>query len=196
MASLRRLAAPLYSRPMRLRPCPFGAVALGIAVALGLVAVVGVVTVPRPASADGQAPEAKLRKTVEGMLSGYEFAPNAADWAAVGAGGAGGAAEAAAVLIQLAEESDSDLVRRARAVSSLAHFPTDKVRARLVAWLSDPRFEPMLRRKAALALGAAFGPAGRPALAAAANDADPKVREAVGQALASPPMPTPTAPAR
>ncbi len=82
---------------------------------------------------------------VDALLAGYEYVPTASDWQRVGDG-------AAAVLMKRAADSKRDLVDRARAVSSLSHFPTKAVRAWLTTLQADSRAPEVLRRKATAAL--------------------------------------------
>ena len=119
---------------------------------------------------------------VDALLSGYEYVPTAKDWAGVGEG-------VQAVLLARAVDATAPLTRRARAVSALVHFPTEAVRKRLEAWLADAKAPPIIRRKAAAVLGAAFAERAGPALRAAAADPDPLLQEAARRALA-PPAPT------
>lgn len=98
-----------------------------------------------------------MQGRVDALLAGYEYVPTASDWARVGD-------EAIPVLLKRADDDRRDLLDRARAVSSLGHFPTKAVRAWLTALRDDPAVAPVLRRKARAALDHAFPPmpAGRP----------------------------------
>lgn len=108
------------------------------------------VTLPTAAFADGGADA-----EVDALLAGYEFVPTAADWRRVGD-------DAAPILMKRAGEAGRDLLDRARAVSSLAHFPTTAVRAWLTALVADASAPDVLRRKATAALVHAFPPATAP----------------------------------
>jgi len=124
-----------------------------------------------------------LETKVRGLLSGYEFVPTQGDWDKLGPG----AAEALAALV---DAPAGDLVLRARAVSSLAHFPTPEVRKRLELWLADGTLPELLRRKAAAALGAAFGADAMEALEKARKGASPKLAETIDRSLGVVPAPT------
>ena len=131
-----------------------------------------------PAHAD-QRLEAKVR----GLLSGYEFVPTQDEWGKLGPA-------AADALLTLADDPAGDLVLRARAVSSLAHFPTPAVRKRLEVWLADGALPELLRRKAAAVLGVAFGAEARDALTKAREGASPKLVETIDRSLGATPAPT------
>ena len=105
---------------------------------------------PRSPSSPPSSPPPGQQASVEGqvarLLAAPEHSPSRNEWRALGP-------SAAAALRGIAADAGTDLVRRARAVSSLAAFSDPESTAWLGALLADRERPPLLRRKAAAALG-------------------------------------------
>ncbi len=112
------------------------------------------------------------------LLDGVDTVPDAAAWRRLGPAGE-------ARLAAIAGDRDAPIGRRARAVSALAHFPSDATRKLLATLLSHDDAPSLLRRKAALSLARAFGDMSVATLAAQAGAADPRLRDDVARALGS-----------
>ena len=116
-----------------------------------------------------------LRTPVLELLSGYEATATPADLAQLGDG-------VPAELMEIADDASVASSRRSRAITALQHYPTPDVRGFLEAHL-DKADKGILRRKAAMSLGAGFGAAAVPVLAKHLADEDTLVRVAVVQSL-------------
>lgn len=116
-----------------------------------------------------------LRDDLLTLLGGYEDLPTAEQLRGLGEG-------VEAELMAIADDHAVPSSRRSRAVSSLQYFPSKSSRTFLEAHL-DAADKGILRRKAALALGAGFGSEAVPKLTAVLADDDVLVRVAVAQAL-------------
>ncbi len=116
-----------------------------------------------------------LRDDVLELLNGYEDAPTAQDFARLGDG-------VSLELMEIADDHGVASSRRSRAISALQHYPQPTVRGFLESHL-DQGDKGILRRKAAMALGAGFGAEAVPKLTGALADDDTLVRVAVVQAL-------------
>jgi len=86
-------------------------------------------------------------------------------------------------LLEIALDSSVPVTRRGRAITALAFFPTDPVRAFLESQLAEGE-SPLFRRKAAGALAAGWGVAALPLLQGALEDSDAQLRIATVGALA------------
>lgn len=115
--------------------------------------------------------------TVEVLLSAYETPPQRSDWVRLGP-------RAAERLMEIVTSEGHLPSARLRAVSALASFPTPETRRFLEALLDGRGVAPLFRRKAALALAAAFGAGAVRTLEVHIGDDDPRVRDDVTRALA------------
>ena len=115
---------------------------------------------------------------VDALLSGIEYVPTRQDWDRIGA-------EAAAVLRAIAADPKELLARRARAASSLAHFPGGETHSFLSRWVNDDAAPAMLRGKVARALALTAGDAAVPIIEPLLADQNKRLCEAVVKSLAS-----------
>jgi hypothetical protein len=95
------------------------------------------------------APSAKLTRQVHTLLNAPEHVPSAAEWQKLGP-------DAAEVLRSVALDEKTLLLRRGRAATALAYFPSTDSKAALVALVGADRVPWLLRGKAAGALAAAW----------------------------------------
>ncbi len=116
-----------------------------------------------------------LREDVLELLNGYESSASGADLLKLGDG-------VAAELMEIADDHAVASSRRSRAIVALQHYPEPGVRSFLESHL-DQADKGILRRKAAMALGAGFGADAVAKLSGALADDDVLVRVAVVQAL-------------
>jgi len=119
-----------------------------------------------------------VRQRLLQWFSGYEFVPEASDYAGLGS-------HLGPALESIARDSSQDLVRRARAVSAMAYAIDQPTLSFVGALLADEGARPVLRRKAALVLGLRAGEGAVAALASAFGSAidDVFLREACARAL-------------
>lgn len=87
------------------------------------------------------AEEPNTRTQVLDLLSGVEYVPSSQEWSELGP-------EAGNVLREIAADTTQRATIRARAVSSLAHFPSDENRIFVAALVADDAQVVLLRRKA------------------------------------------------
>lgn len=120
---------------------------------------------------------ALMRRAVA-LCSGIESVGSAEQFRALGPG-------AEDALLAIAGDAEMLPTQRANALVALAHVPSAAGRAHLRATLADRGALPLLRRKAAFALGRGWGGEAREDLLAFAGDPDEQVRSAVGRALAA-----------
>ncbi|MCG3172429.1 MAG: hypothetical protein GMKNLPBB_00581 [Myxococcota bacterium] len=130
------------------------------------------------ASSPAQLTREQVRRNIEVMLSGYEFIPGKSDWNRLGP-------LAESVLIDMSQDDKLESFQRARAISSLHHFPTDRVFQHLEKLVTQPALDPYYRRKAVTAIGYTFQSRSVPVLQKALADSDEFVRDAAVQKLAS-----------
>lgn len=128
------------------------------------------VTAQETPAQEAQTVDPKVTSQVEELLAGYEYVPKAEDWARIGP-------QAAIVLRQIAADPKAQSSKRARAVSSLAHFPQDDNQTFLTELLQKDTNPALLRRKAIRALAVAFGPQSLPTIKPYLADADHRLRE-------------------
>lgn len=117
-----------------------------------------------------------LRARVVDLLGGVEYAPTAADWAALGNG-------AAAELLAIARDSAATPTQRGNALVALGYFPSADTTAHLGAVVRDATAESLLRRKACLGLARAAGAAATADLALALESDDVQLRAYAARAL-------------
>jgi HEAT repeat protein len=110
------------------------------------------------------------------LLDGIEQSPTAQQLTALGEG-------VDEALVGVASDTSMPSSRRGRAISALAYFPTSAVRSFLEGQLADGDNKGLLRRKAALALGAGFSTEAVAVLTTALEDEDVQLRIATATAL-------------
>ncbi len=117
-----------------------------------------------------------LRSRVIDLLSGVEYAPTAADWAALGNG-------ASTELLAVARDAGMNPTQRGNALVALGYFPGSDARSYLSALVRDPSAESLLRRKACLGLANAYKGDAVADLAVALESSDTQVRTYAAKAL-------------
>lgn len=144
-----------------------------------LIVIAMVVGLALPAAADEKPVDPAVRERVTHLLSGWERIPKPAELHAV--------PELDRVLESLATDDATNLLVRARAVSSLSVLPADNVRARAVLerFVSTEATNPVLRRAAVKSYVVLRGPeAALPVVQPVLAHADLALRRAAFEALA------------
>lgn len=146
-----------------------------------LVATALTLAVALPASAR-VATKAEVKQRLLVMMSGFEHVPTRADWRR-----AGPTERVAEALVEIAEDGSARRSLRARAISGMRHAPTPLVRQFLKQAVENPTTLPLLRRKAAVSLGAVSREDALLVLTPLLSADDPFLREAVLRGIAEVP---------
>ena len=117
-----------------------------------------------------------LRSRVIDLLSGVEYAPTAADWAALGNG-------ASDELLAVARDAGRSPTQRGNALVALGYFPGSEARSYLSSLVRDAGAESLLRRKACIGLANAYKGEAVADLAVALESSDTQVRIYAAKAL-------------
>ncbi len=117
-----------------------------------------------------------LRGRVVDLLSGVEYAPTAADWAALGNG-------AGAELLAIARDSAATPTQRGNALVALGYFPAPDHESHLSSVVRDGGADSLLRRKACLGLARAAGGRAVSDLSVALDSDDVQLRTYAAKAL-------------
>ncbi len=150
--------------------------ACGVALALLGTAMAAPAVAQEGAAEEAQSVDPKVVSQVKELLAGYEYTPTAADWARIGD-------DAAVVLRQIAADESARATQRARAVSSLAHFPGDETRVFLKDLLAQDGSPALLRRKAIRAMAVGFGASSLEVIKPFLTNDDKRLRESAVLAL-------------
>jgi len=125
------------------------------------------------------------REQIVGMLSAYEAFPSAAEWRALGS-------EAVPVLIEVANDGDELMMRRARAATALGAFDDVRAAAALEAMATATGGPASLQRSALLALAHSDATKAAPVVEKALGSPDPLLRQTAVKALSAMPGPAAT----
>ncbi len=117
-----------------------------------------------------------LRSRVIDLLSGVEYAPTAADWAALGSA-------ASPELLSVAKDTSMNPTQRGNALVALGYFPGSEAHSYLSSLVRDAAAESLLRRKACIGLANAYKGEAVADLAVALESSDTQVRTYAAKAL-------------